>query len=930
MGEWGTRMRVLTYARYARRTGWALLACLAWSGVHTAHAQEPGTVVENPISSVWAFTFDSVGNIYVSTGTGNTILKYGVDGSQTRYAGTGRYGYSGDGGDARQAELALPNEVETDDEGNLYIADSDNLRIRKVTRQGVISTYAGTGDTGPRGDGVPANEVVLGDPSSLYMDHDSTLYVTTYRNIRKVNSEGIISTLFVYSRRDNQGQPIPHDFSGIGDLEIDSNGIIYVSHSHPANPGSYRISTIAPDGKLTYYLGTRPAGCEGEECPVIESDIDLPAELAIDDQDQLFIGDWRENKIYKVSGGAVTQVAGAGVTQPVQLIDLEIDTEGNLVIGHQKVLKLAAPAARRLTVTTAAPASRPGDTVQVTVSANGPLSAAPSVDIAGSCLAMTPIPVQPAGEANTYTGTFTVPAGNAGCVATIEARGEAPTGEAYRGGAALVTLDPTAPATAIALSGTQGGNGWHTSAVGVTLAFTDPDPSSGLANLYYGLDQPACAPESLENCSVYAEPFQVSADGEHTLVAFSRDRAGHFSAVQQAAFKINATPPVAGDQSLTLPEDSTLEVTLTATDAAGEPLAYAIVSEPVNGSLGTVSGSSVTYTPDPDFHGSDSFTFRAADGNFESNIAMVTLTITPVNDPPVVQAAAHTGHRDRELPVVLVASDPDGDPLTYAIVTPPEHGLLSGTAPDLTYTPATGYTGSDQFAFTASDGQAESLPATVSLNLLPTLLQIGGGTGTFYLEPGEARTLLISTTAEAQGVAGLELKLRVVAPEGAPPLVPEFERTEFTQGWQMLPDTQDPWRITMFSASGFSGAADLLRLTVQASPQAPLGTVYRLEPETALFTSEQAVETNVEEQTAEARVEVRSCEVRARGDVTGEGQVNVLDAVETLRIIVNLSVPDNACAVAAADVSCDGAIRIGDAILILRHIVFDEAFPACP
>ncbi len=93
---------------------------------------------------------------------------------------------------------------------------------------------------------------------------------------------------------------------------------------------------------------------------------------------------------------------------------------------------------------------------------------------------------------------------------------------------------------------------------------------------------------------------------------------------------------------------------------------------------------------------------------------------TPVNSPPTAVGQSLTTPKDTPVPVTLAAADPDGDPLTYAVASPPAHGTLSGTAPNLTYTPAAGYTGADSFTFTASDGQATSAPATVALAVTAT------------------------------------------------------------------------------------------------------------------------------------------------------------------------------------------------------------------
>ena len=176
------------------------------------------------------------------------------------------------------------------------------------------------------------------------------------------------------------------------------------------------------------------------------------------------------------------------------------------------------------------------------------------------------------------------------------------------------------------------------------------------------------------------------------------------------------TPPTAGDQSATTDEDATVGITLTATDPENDPLTYSIVSGPSNGALtGTVP--SVTYTPDVNYNGGDSFTFKANDGKADSNIAIVLITVNPVNDPPVADDQSVETTQDTAVSITLTASDVDGDSLTYSIIDNPLHGSLSGTASSVTYTPDMGYTGEDSFTFKANDGKEDSNVATASITV---------------------------------------------------------------------------------------------------------------------------------------------------------------------------------------------------------------------
>ena len=175
-------------------------------------------------------------------------------------------------------------------------------------------------------------------------------------------------------------------------------------------------------------------------------------------------------------------------------------------------------------------------------------------------------------------------------------------------------------------------------------------------------------------------------------------------------------PPEALAQAVTTDEDVPIAVTLTGTDADGDALTYTVVTPPSHGTLGG-AGAELTYTPAADYHGPDAFTFAVSDGTLDSAPATVDVTVRSVNDGPVALAQAVRTDEDEPKAITLAGTDADGDALTYAVVTPPSHGTLGGTAPDLTYAPATGYSGSDAFTFKVNDGVLDSSPATVGIEV---------------------------------------------------------------------------------------------------------------------------------------------------------------------------------------------------------------------
>jgi VCBS repeat-containing protein len=175
--------------------------------------------------------------------------------------------------------------------------------------------------------------------------------------------------------------------------------------------------------------------------------------------------------------------------------------------------------------------------------------------------------------------------------------------------------------------------------------------------------------------------------------------------------------PVANHQSVTTAQDTAKAITLTGSDVDGDALTYAIVAAPAHGTL-TGAAPNVTYTPAASYNGSDSFTFKVNDGKVDSAPATVSITVASVNHPPVANPQSVTTAQDTAKATTLTGSDVDGDALTYTIVAAPAHGTLTGTAPNVTYTPNASYSGADGFTFKVNDGKVDSAPATVSITVI--------------------------------------------------------------------------------------------------------------------------------------------------------------------------------------------------------------------
>ncbi len=230
---------------------------------------------------------------------------------------------------------------------------------------------------------------------------------------------------------------------------------------------------------------------------------------------------------------------------------------------------------------------------------------------------------------------------------------------------------------------------------------------------------------------------------------------GALSDTDTVAITVNPVndPPVAQDQPVNTLEDMPVSITLVATDVDSASLTYSIVAGPLHGTLLQTSPGIYTYTPSANYHGFDSFTFKANDGSLDSNIATVAINVASVNDAPTADSQSVDTNQNTPVTVTLTGSDIDGEPLVYRITALPAHGSLfdgagtSGhliTAADLaggyytlagaaaTYLPAADYFGTDGFVFKTNDASADSAPANVSItvhDITPPVITLSGSVG---------------------------------------------------------------------------------------------------------------------------------------------------------------------------------------------------------
>ena len=307
---------------------------------------------------------DSAGNIYIADQGNNRIRKVDTSGNISTVAGNGTGGYSGDGGAAISAELYDPTGVAVDSAGNIYIADSSNNRIRKVNTSGNISTVAGNGTGGYSGDGAAATSAELYDPTGVAVDSAGNIYIAEQNNnrIRKVSTSGNISTVAGNGTKGYSGDggaAISAELNQPAGVAVDSAGNIYiadyVNHSIRKVDTSGKISTVAGDGPGN-------GSYNGDGILATSAELYYPSGVAVDSAGNIYIADTINYRIRKVdaSTGYISTVAGngahygsigdGGAAISAQLYNPEgvvVDSAGNIYIadsGNHRIRKVGTAA----------------------------------------------------------------------------------------------------------------------------------------------------------------------------------------------------------------------------------------------------------------------------------------------------------------------------------------------------------------------------------------------------------------------------------------------------------------------------------------------------------------------------------------------------------------------------------------------------------
>jgi trimeric autotransporter adhesin len=274
--------------------------CFAQIGIISTYAG-PALPANGALATIQAIdcpssvASDGAGGFYVASYYLNTVYRVSADGKIALIAGTGVSGFSGDGKQAASAQISYPNGLAVDSSGNLFIADSLNNRIRKVSSSGIIITVAGNGTYGYSGDGTNATSAQLANPSGVSVDSAGNLFIADTGNnrIRKVSLSGIITTTA--------------QLSTLG-IAIDSAGNLFT-----VDPGGNCIRKISTSGTIISAAGNGTFGYSGDGGPATAAELWSPYGIAVDSMGNLFIADTNNQRIRKVSSssGIIVTIAGS-------------------------------------------------------------------------------------------------------------------------------------------------------------------------------------------------------------------------------------------------------------------------------------------------------------------------------------------------------------------------------------------------------------------------------------------------------------------------------------------------------------------------------------------------------------------------------------------------------------------------------------------
>lgn len=263
---------------------------------------EARPALQTNLSSPYGLTVDAKDKLYVISRKHSVVYRVGTDGVAHRIAGTGVGGYSGDGGPATQAQIAGGNHLLVNAAGEIFIGDSGNNCVRKIDTAGIITTIAGTGVGGFSGDGGPATAGQFNGISALAFDAAGNMYVADFDNhrIRKVSADGTLSTIAGTGEPKYNSDEIPALQANIGEpcgVVVDAAGVVYIGDQY-----NRRVRAVTPDGVMHTVAGMGKVGLIGDNgSPALEARLISPDILCLDANGNIYIPDFANHAVRKLT-----------------------------------------------------------------------------------------------------------------------------------------------------------------------------------------------------------------------------------------------------------------------------------------------------------------------------------------------------------------------------------------------------------------------------------------------------------------------------------------------------------------------------------------------------------------------------------------------------------------------------------------------------
>jgi len=307
-----------------------LLFCVAFFSVNTLNAQliytyagdgidayggDDSLAIHAGVATPSGVAVDASGNVYIADQSSNRIRKVDAAGIITTFAGTGVSGFSGDSGLATAATLSQPVRIAIDKKGNIYVADANNNRIRKIDNAGIITTVAGTGIGGYNGDSIAATAAQLNVPYGIAVDSEGNIFIADFFNnrVRKVNTMGMITTIAGNGTGGfggDSGLATASVINAPNDVAVDKNGNVYFTDEN-----NIRVRMINAAGIITTIAGTGTEGYTGDSGLAVSAELGSPVGVDLDSAGNIYISDQVDGVIRKInSSGIITTIVGNGIS----------------------------------------------------------------------------------------------------------------------------------------------------------------------------------------------------------------------------------------------------------------------------------------------------------------------------------------------------------------------------------------------------------------------------------------------------------------------------------------------------------------------------------------------------------------------------------------------------------------------------------------